>query len=502
MKALLLSLQTKFTNKQKIIALYTKDIHNDLKEKFSASIFETISQVADEMQLECYAIGGYVRDIFLHRPSKDIDIVTVGKGIELAEAITQKLGKGAKLSVFKNFGTAQIKYKDLEVEFVGARKESYQRDSRKPIVEDGTLEDDQNRRDFTINALAVCLNRDRFGELLDPFGGLQDMKNLIIRTPPLDPDITFSDDPLRMLRAIRFSSQLGFDIEPDTFDAITRNKDRIEIISKERIVDELNKIVLSPKPSLGFLQLDQTGLLAIIFPELVALKGAETKDGVGHKDNFYHTLAVLDNIAKKTDNLWLRWAAILHDIAKPATKRWDNKLGWTFHNHNFIGEKMIPGIFRRMKLPLNEKMKYVQKMVTLHMRPQVLVDEDISDSAVRRLLFEAGNDIEDLMTLCEADITSKNAEKVKRYLRNFGVVRQKLKDIEEKDHIRNFQPPPISGEEIMDIFGLVPSPPEVGRLKSSVKDAIMDGVIPNEYGAAYEYLLKKAEKIGLKPVKK
>ncbi|MBB4037194.1 poly(A) polymerase [Dysgonomonas hofstadii] len=499
MKALLLSLQTKFTNKQKIIALYTKDIHNDLKEKFSASIFETISQVADEMQLECYAIGGYVRDIFLHRPSKDIDIVTVGKGIELAEAITQKLGKGAKLSVFKNFGTAQIKYKDLEVEFVGARKESYQRDSRKPIVEDGTLEDDQNRRDFTINALAVCLNRDRFGELLDPFGGLQDMKNLIIRTP-LDPDITFSDDPLRMLRAIRFSSQLGFDIEPDTFDAITRNKDRIEIISKERIVDELNKIVLSPKPSLGFLQLDQTGLLAIIFPELVALKGAETKDGVGHKDNFYHTLAVLDNIAKKTDNLWLRWAAILHDIAKPATKRWDNKLGWTFHNHNFIGEKMIPGIFRRMKLPLNEKMKYVQKMVTLHMRPQVLVDEDISDSAVRRLLFEAGNDIEDLMTLCEADITSKNAEKVKRYLRNFGVVRQKLKDIEEKDHIRNFQPP-ISGEEIMDIFGLVPSP-EVGRLKSSVKDAIMDGVIPNEYGAAYEYLLKKAEKIGLKPVKK
>lgn len=476
-----------------------KEIQSELKQKFSGKIFEIISQVADDMQLECYAIGGYVRDIFLHRPSKDIDIVTVGKGIELAEAVARTLGKKAHLSVFKNFGTAQIKYKDTEIEFVGARRESYQRDSRKPIVENGTLEDDQNRRDFTINALAVCLNKDRFGELLDPFNGLKDMEDLIIRTP-LDPDITFSDDPLRMMRAIRFSSQLGFDIEPGTFDAITRNKDRIGIISGERIIDELNKIVLSPRPSVGFLQLDQTGLLAIIFPELVALKGAETKEGVGHKDNFYHTLVVLDNISKKTNDLWLRWSAILHDIAKPATKRFDKKLGWTFHNHNFIGEKMIPGIFRRMKLPLNEKMKYVQKMVTLHMRPQVLVDEDITDSAVRRLLFEAGDDIEDLMTLCEADITSKNPEKVRRYLRNFELVRHKLKDIEEKDHVRNFQPP-IGGEEIMEIFGLAPGV-EVGRLKSSVKDAILDGVIPNEYAAAYEYLVAKAEKMGLKPKEK
>jgi len=467
---------------------------NEIKKHISGKIFDIISQAADEMGLECYAIGGYVRDIFLHRKSKDIDIVTVGRGIDLAQSITVKLGKGTRLSVFQNFGTAQIKYKDIELEFVGARRESYERGSRKPFVEDGTLEDDQNRRDFTINALALCLNKDRYGELIDPFGGLNDLENCIIRTP-LDPDITFSDDPLRMMRAIRFSSQLGFDIEPSTFDAISSNKHRIEIVSKERIVDELNKIILSPRPSVGFILLDKTGLLELIFPELVALKGAETKEGIGHKDNFYHTLMVLDNISQKTDNLWLRWAAILHDIAKPATKRWDNKLGWTFHNHNFIGEKMIPGIFRKMKLPLNDKMKYVQKLVGLHMRPISLVEDTVSDSAVRRLLFEAGNDIDDLMTLCEADITSKNPQKVRRILNNFEIVRQKMKDIEEKDHIRNFQPP-IDGQEIMEIFG-IPQGEMVGRLKSSIKDAILDGIIPNEYEAAYAYLQEKARKLGL-----
>lgn len=474
-------------------------LDDKLKEKhFSNKIFQIISEAADQINVDCYAIGGYVRDIFLFRTSKDIDIVAIGKGIDLAQAVATKLGSKAKLSVFKNFGTAQIRYKDLEIEFVGARKESYDRGSRKPIVEDGTLEDDQNRRDFTINALAVCLNKQSFGKLLDPFDGLQDLENCILRTP-LDPNITFSDDPLRMMRAIRFASQLGFDIEPGTFDAITHNKERIDIVSKERIIDELNKIILSPKPSIGFLLLDKTGLLELIFPELTNLKGVDKQGGIGHKDNFYHTLAVLDNISRNTDDLWLRWSAILHDIAKPATKRWDPKLGWTFHNHNYVGEKMVPGIFRRMKLPLNEKLKYVQKLVGLHMRPIALVEDEVSDSAIRRLLFEAGNDIDDLMTLCEADITSKNQEKVRRYLKNFELVRQKMKDIEAKDHVRNFQPP-IGGEQIMQIFNL-PQGATVGRLKTSIKDAILDGIIPNEYDAAYNYLVKKAATLGLEPVK-
>ncbi|MBQ8422644.1 MAG: HD domain-containing protein [Coprobacter sp.] len=467
-----------------------------LQKHLGHPLFALLTATADELGVPCYVIGGYVRDIFLQRPSKDIDVVTVGSGIELATAFAGKLGKKAHLSVFRNFGTAQVKYKNHEIEFVGARRESYTHDSRKPIVEDGTLADDQNRRDFTINALAICLNGDNFGELVDPFGGIPDLDAGLIRTP-LDPDITFSDDPLRMMRAIRFATQLGFRIVDETFDAIARNKERIRIISGERIIDEINKMMMSSRPSLGFLLLEKCGLLSIIFPELSALKGVDTVEGRGHKDNFYHTLAVLDHIAAKSDDLWLRWAAVLHDIAKPQTKRYDARLGWTFHNHNFVGEKMIPGIFRRMKLPLNEKMKFVQKMVGLHMRPIALVEDIVTDSAVRRLLFDAGDDIDSLMMLCEADITSKNQEKVRRILDNFALVRTKLHDIEEKDRVRNFQPP-VSGEEIMQIFALEPCR-MVGDIKMAIKDAILDGIIPNEREAAYQYMLQIAAEKGLTP---
>lgn len=470
----------------------------NIKKHFNRKVFKLLSETADEMNMECYVVGGYVRDLLLHRPSKDIDVVVVGSGIQMAEKFSSKLGKGSHISVFKNFGTAQIKYRDLEVEFVGARKESYSHDSRKPIVEDGTLEDDQNRRDFTINAMAVCMNQNRFGELIDPFNGLKDLEDQIIRTP-LNPDITFSDDPLRMMRCIRFATQLNFYIEDETFDALERNKNRISIISYERITDELNKILLSRIPSIGFVNLDRCGLLELIFPELVALQGVETRNKRSHKDNFYHTLEVVDNIAKVSDNLWLRWATLLHDIGKSRTKRWDPRLGWTFHNHNYIGERMIPDIFRRMKLPLNEKMKYVQKLVNLHMRPIVIADDVVTDSAVRRLLFEAGDDIDDLMLLCEADITSKNELRKQRFLDNFRLVRQKLKDLEEKDRIRNFQPP-VDGDEIMHTFNLSPCK-EIGILKNAIKDAILDGIIPNEHDAAFEYMLNTAKGLGLTPTK-
>ncbi len=471
--------------------------------KIDLPILHLVGEEADRLGLECYVIGGYVRDIFLHRESTDIDMVVVGKntllaheasqgtrcGIDLAQAVAKRLGKGAHLSVFKTYGTAQVKRGKIELEFVGARRESYQHDSRNPIVEDGTLEDDQNRRDFTINAMAVCLNKDRYGELLDPFGGIHDMNECTIRTP-LDPDITFSDDPLRMMRAVRFASQLGFYLDRETFDAIERNAERIKIITKERIVEELNKIMLSRKPSVGWILLDKTGLLPLIFPELSALKGVETKDGKGHKDVFFHTLQVLDNLAQKSDNLWLRWAALLHDIGKPKSKAWDDHAGWTFRNHNYLGAKMIPRIFKTMKMPQNEKMQYVIKMVDLHMRPINLIEDTVTDSAVRRLLFEAGDDIDDLMLLCDADITSKNEEKVRRFHKNYELVRQKMIELEEKDRIRNFQPP-VRGEEIMQLLNLEPCS-RVGELKNAIKEAILDGIIPNEYEAAKAYLMKIA----------
>lgn len=462
--------------------------------KIQQPILHLVGEEADRLGLECYVIGGWVRDLILHRPSTDIDVVVVGSGISLAEVVAKRLGRGAHLSVFHTYGTAQVKKGDTELEFVGARRESYQHDSRNPIVEDGTLEEDQNRRDFTINAMAICLNKERYGELLDPFGGLYDLEECTIRTP-LDPDITFSDDPLRMMRAVRFASQLGFYLDNETFDAISRNKERIHIITRERIVEELNKIMLSRRPSVGWLLLDKTGLLPLIFPEMAALKGIETKEGRGHKDVFLHTLQVVDNIAEKTDNLWLRWAALLHDIGKPKSKAWDEQAGWTFRNHNYIGAKMIPRIFKRMKMPLNEKMDYVIKMVDLHMRPINLIEDTVTDSAVRRLLFEAGDDIDDLMLLCDADITSRNAQKVERFHRNYELVRRKMVELEERDRIRNFQPP-IRGEEIMQTLHIEPCR-EVGELKMRIKDAILDGIIPNEYEAARAYMMEQAKLMGL-----
>lgn len=519
----------------------------------SSPHFQKLTQTVDALGLEAYIVGGYVRDFILKRPSKDVDVVVVGSGIEVAQAFSKSLGKGATCSVFRNFGTAQVKWRhwetvdgkrvqqEEEIEFVGARKESYSHDSRKPIVEDGTLDDDQRRRDFTINALAICLNQPRLGELVDPFDGLVDLEEGIIATP-LDPDITFSDDPLRMMRCVRFATQLNFQIEEETFEALSRNKERIKIISAERIIDELNKIMLAPHPSKGFIDLHRCGLLEIILPELVALDIVEERNGRKHKNNFYHTLEVLENLVErqrlaeenrlsrisqqvtgnssqqnaetsseqeveeeeipaartKDEILFHRWAALLHDIGKPKSKRWDNKIGWTFHNHNYLGMRMVKPMFRRLKLPLDERMKYVEKLVDLHMRPINIADEEVTDSAVRRLLFDAGNDIDDLMMLCEADITSKNERRKQNFYANYQLVRQKLIDLEEKDRIRNFQPP-VDGKEIMRIFDLQPCQ-EIGALKSALKDAILDGVVPNEHEAALEFILKRAAKMGLTPV--
>lgn len=464
----------------------------------SDPVFKHVGQAADELGVEAYVVGGFVRDIFLDRASKDLDFVCVGSGIALASAVGKRLKVQNALTVFKNFGTAQLKWGGYELEFVGARRESYRADSRKPLVEDGTLQDDQNRRDFSINAMAVCLNADRFGELVDPFNGVEDLQKKLIRTPQ-DPDVTFSDDPLRIMRAVRFAAQLGFDISPDTMEGVVRNAHRLKIVSMERISDELNKIILSNPPSYGFQLLFHSGVLKIIFPEMAELHGVEVINGKAHKDNFFHTLKVLDNVSKVSDDLWLRWAAIMHDIAKPPTKRFHEKVGWTFHGHEDKGARMVPGIFRRMRLPMDTKMKYVQKLVKLHLRPIALVKKEVTDSAVRRLLFEAGDDVEDLMKLCKADITSKDHNRVQRYLANFELVERKMTEVEEKDHVRNFQPP-VSGEMIMEVFGIPPSKP-IGEIKEVIKEAIIEGEIKNEFGAAYELMLKTGVKLGLKPVK-
>ena len=466
----------------------------ELAQILDKEIFHKISEAADTLGVECYVVGGYVRDLFLERPSNDIDVVVVGSGIRVADELRKSLGKKAHISVFRNFGTAQVKYKNTEVEFVGARKESYTHDSRKPIVEDGTLEDDQNRRDFTINALAVCLNKKRFGELVDPFDGIYDMEDGIIRTP-LDPDITFSDDPLRMMRCVRFATQLNFYIEDETFEALQRNAERIKIISGERIEEELNKIMMTKTPSKGFVDLQRCGLLQLILPELSCMDIVETRNGRAHKNNFYHTLEVLDNVCRKSDNLWLRWAALMHDIGKPKSKRWDPVAGWTFHNHNYLGAKMVPEIFRRMKLPMDAKMKYVQKMVDLHMRPIAIADDVVTDSAVRRLINDAGDDIDDLMTLCEADITSKNQIRKQRFLENFRIVREKLADLKEKDFKRLLQPV-IDGNEIMEMFHLKPCR-EVGTLKQTLKNAVLDNKVPNEREPLMQLLMQKAKQMGL-----
>ncbi len=468
------------------------------KQHLEDKIFDIVSQAANQLNLECYVIGGYVRDILLERNhKKDIDIVAVGSGIELALKVSELIPNHPKVQVFKNYGTAMLRYNDMDIEFVGARKESYNRDSRKPIVENGSLKDDQERRDFTINALAFSLNKTNFGELLDPFNGVEDLKNKIIRTP-LDSDITYSDDPLRMLRAIRFATQLHFEIETQSLEAISRNKERIKIISGERIVEEFNKILSTEKPSIGFLLLHQTGLLDLILPELTALNSVEEVDGHTHKNNFYHTLEVVDNICPNTDDVWLRWAALLHDIGKAPTKRFNKKQGWTFHGHEFLGGKMVKRIFERLHMPLNQKLKFVQKMVTMSSRPIVLAQDIVTDSAVRRLVFDAGEDVENLMTLCEADITTKNPKKFSKYHNNFKIVRQKIVEVEERDHVRNFQPP-ITGEEIMNLFGLKPGR-EIGVLKEAVKEAILEGEIPNEYEDALAFVIQKAEKMGLQKV--